>query len=465
MEAPISKSAIFISHATPQDNDVVRWLGARLELAGYEVWFDLERLKGGDIFWEKIEKAIREESFRMLAIVSDAAIRKPNVQNEWEAGLIVEKSMPGYVVPITIGGFNFDNFPIRFVRKNAIDFSPGWHQGLLRVLDTLADANAPKASIDPVRTRHWLPEMAASAVLKTHAAERLESTWLRIMSLPPTLETVKILGQERRIPETPENRAVPWFEHEDRIVGFAKATELVSIMSRSAMMRVEKSADLEAFLAGEIRFEGETIRKGEAQKRTAHLLRQAWELALEARGFPFYVQANDRKVHYVSPGLTGGLKGKVAFADFDGRVRKRALNGQSPKNEMNWHFGVSANPSFDEPRRLELRPAVIFTDYAGKPLDVAVQQRLRMGFCRNWFNDRWRGFLRSFLSLLAQGTSEIAIPVGSGRLMVLEAFPLCFDSPSGLTDGPPEIDDSLALILDEAAELVAGEENDEEGEE
>lgn len=38
-ETVIAKTAIFISHATPQDNDVVRWLGARLEVAGYEVWF------------------------------------------------------------------------------------------------------------------------------------------------------------------------------------------------------------------------------------------------------------------------------------------------------------------------------------------------------------------------------------------------------------------------------------------
>jgi hypothetical protein len=463
----IAKNAIFISHATPQDNDVVRWLGARLELAGYDVWFDLERLKGGDIFWEKIEKAIREESFRMLAVVSDVAIQKQNVQNEWEAGLIVEKSMQGFVIPITVGGFNFDNLPIRFVRKNAIDFTPGWHQGLLKLLDTLDEAKAPRSAIDPARARHWLPEMSETAVLRTQADERLESTWLRILSLPPALETAKILGKERGIKVTPENGVVPWFEHEDRIVGFAKASDLVKTMSNSAMLRVDKSADLETFLAGDVRFDGERIRSGEAKKRASRLLREAWELALDAKGFPHYVQANQRKVHYVSPEMTGGLKGKVPFTDFDGRVRKRGLNGQSPKNEANWHFGLSVNPSFDEPRRMELRPAVIFTDYAGKPLDAAAQQRLRMGFCRNWFNDRWRGFMRAFLALLADGRSEVKIPVGSVRFMTLEAASLCFDAPCGLSDGPPEIDDSLAVVLDEAAERVEeddGAEPEEEGE-
>jgi hypothetical protein len=463
-ETVIAKTAIFISHATPQDNDVVRWLGARLEVAGYEVWFDLERLKGGDIFWDKIERAIREESFRMLAIVSDIAIQKPNVQNEWEAGLVVEKSVPGFVIPITIGGFNFDNLPIRFVRKNAIDFTPGWHQGLLKLLDTLEDAKAPRSQVDPGNARHWLPEMADGAVLRSPTPERLESTWLRIVSLPPALETAKILGKERGIKVTPENGAVPWFEHEDRIVGFAKASDLVSLMSKSAMLRVDKSADLETFLAGDVRFDGERVKSGEAKKRASRLLREAWELALDAKGFPSYVQANQRKVHYVSPELTGGLKGKVPFTDFDGKVRKRGLNGQSPKNEANWHFGVSVNPSFDEPRRIELRPAVVFTDYEGKPLDAAAQQRLRMGFCRNWFNDRWRGFIRGFLALLAQGGDNIKIPVGSDRFMFLEASSLSFDSPTGLSDGPPEVDDSLAVVLDEAAERVDEDDREEQEE-
>lgn len=453
------KTSIFLSHATPQDNDVVRWLAAKLELAGYQVWHDLERLKGGDVFWDKIERAIREESFRMVAVVSNIAIQKPNVQNEWEAGLIVEKGAPGFVIPITVGGFDFDKLPIRLVRKNAIDFGGGWHEGLLKLLDTLADARAPKSAPDPARARHWLPEMPVTAVLKT-TPERLESTWLRIASLPPALETAKFLGTERRVKETPENRGVPWFEHEDRIVGFAKSSELVSIMARSAMLRADKSVDLESFLAGDTKFDGDRIRIGEARKRAGHLLRQAWELALETRGFPFYVQANERKVHYVSPELTGGLKGKVPFTDFDGRVRKRGLNGQSPKNEANWHFGVSANPSFDGWRRLELRPAVIFTDFDGKPLNAASQQRLRMGFCRNWFNDRWRGFLRGFLALLAGNDAEIRIPVGSGRFAVFESLPICFDAPAGLSDGPPELEDTVAVALDEAAERVEDERED-----
>ena len=41
------RDAIFISHANPEDNAFTVWLGARLTAAGYEVWADVLRLRGG----------------------------------------------------------------------------------------------------------------------------------------------------------------------------------------------------------------------------------------------------------------------------------------------------------------------------------------------------------------------------------------------------------------------------------
>ncbi|UUZ71246.1 toll/interleukin-1 receptor domain-containing protein [Polaromonas sp. P1(28)-8] len=156
-EAQLAKAAIFISHATPQDNDFVRWLGARLELAGYLVWTDLGRLKGGDYFWDKIEKAIREESFRLLAVVSKNSVDKQGVKDEWAVGQTVERSMPGFVIPLRLDDYDFSLLPIGIHRKNVIDFAQGWHKGLNSLQDTLTEAGAPKASaIDPRAARQWL---------------------------------------------------------------------------------------------------------------------------------------------------------------------------------------------------------------------------------------------------------------------------------------------------------------------
>lgn len=76
------KDAIFISHATPGDSAFTRWLGSKSELASYKVWHDLARLKGGEYFRDKIEAAIRNDSVRLLSVVSTMSVTKSGAKDE-----------------------------------------------------------------------------------------------------------------------------------------------------------------------------------------------------------------------------------------------------------------------------------------------------------------------------------------------------------------------------------------------
>jgi hypothetical protein len=40
------RGLVFISHASPEDNEFVLWLGSRLTALGYEVWADILKLRG-----------------------------------------------------------------------------------------------------------------------------------------------------------------------------------------------------------------------------------------------------------------------------------------------------------------------------------------------------------------------------------------------------------------------------------
>lgn len=60
----------------PQENAFTFWLGARLTAAGYDVWFDLKRLKGGETHWDDIEDALRNDSAAYLLILSTASINR-----------------------------------------------------------------------------------------------------------------------------------------------------------------------------------------------------------------------------------------------------------------------------------------------------------------------------------------------------------------------------------------------------
>jgi hypothetical protein len=53
----MDRDTIFISHATPDDNDFVRWLSDELTSRGYRVWADLLYLKGGTPFLDGLRLA------------------------------------------------------------------------------------------------------------------------------------------------------------------------------------------------------------------------------------------------------------------------------------------------------------------------------------------------------------------------------------------------------------------------
>jgi hypothetical protein len=262
------------------------------------------------------------------------------------------------------------------------------------------------------------------------------------------------LGNEREIKLTDLNRRIPWFEHEDRIVGFAKAADLVAHMSKSVMLKAANGVDSATFIESGSTFGDRPVSAWEARKRIANLVRQAWELTMEAKGLGVYEQSGGRKVFYVTPQLTKGRGEKVAFLDVDGRKRRKGLNGRSERKKANWCYAVGMVPQFDEPWRIELRSTIVFTDDDGKPLDTPARaHRLRMSFCRSWWNDRWRGFLRAFLALIAGGDSEIKLPVGSGRDVVVSATPIMFSSPVGLSDLAPSIDDDPIDEPDDLGEV------------
>ena len=61
------RDTIFISHATPEDNEFTIWLASRLELLGFKVWVDKNKLIGGETFWNDIESAITDKAAKIFA--------------------------------------------------------------------------------------------------------------------------------------------------------------------------------------------------------------------------------------------------------------------------------------------------------------------------------------------------------------------------------------------------------------
>ena len=104
----MNKDTIFISHATPEDNDFTIWLASRLELLGYEVWLDKNALLGGEKFWETIDDTIRNKTIIFLLVYS---------QN------IFQKDIHGFVIPgkVKDGIYKEFGFAESIGKNNKID--------------------------------------------------------------------------------------------------------------------------------------------------------------------------------------------------------------------------------------------------------------------------------------------------------------------------------------------------------
>jgi hypothetical protein len=148
------RDVVFISHATPDDNEFVRWLGTRLTGYGYKVWADIFDLAGGTPFWVSIEDAIRKKAVKVVLVVSRASCDpgRSRVRNEISVADAVKKSLTDdeFIIPVRIDDVPFADLPIQIHQLNAIDFSKGWGNSsrmrmplYLDVLDTDAEPEEP----------------------------------------------------------------------------------------------------------------------------------------------------------------------------------------------------------------------------------------------------------------------------------------------------------------------------------
>ena len=198
---------VFLSHATPQENDFVVWLGARLAADGYEVWSDITRLLGGEFWWKDIDSAIRRHSAKVVVCLSRAAVLKDGVLNEIAISVATGKKVGSdeFTLPIRVDDLPFDEFPPQLINRNAIDFSANWAGGLVRLLKVLERDGVPRrdGGTSQVALDGWRASHQQRVRTIVEVPEQVESNWLPVLSLPPTV-TLNEIGMPIAIGDLPK---------------------------------------------------------------------------------------------------------------------------------------------------------------------------------------------------------------------------------------------------------------------
>lgn len=169
------RTVLFVSKATPGDDEFVLWLAPRLEAAGYKVFADLLSLEGGERWRKYITGTLETRTVKMLLCCRNSTLASDGVQEEIGIAGDLSKELGDrrFIIPLRLEPFRkvFGMGELQYV-----DFVRGWAEGLSKLLGTLKRQKVPCDSSNIQIDPHWEAYRRRGAVAIRDEPERLTSS-------------------------------------------------------------------------------------------------------------------------------------------------------------------------------------------------------------------------------------------------------------------------------------------------
>jgi len=408
------KSSLFISHATPDDNDFTKWLALKLIGLGYEVWCDILFLDKGADFWSKIEKEIRENTCKFLLVSSCYSNQREGVLKELAVAAKVKKQINDetFIIPLSIDeNLSYDDINIDIVRLNSISFKTSWAVGLQDLIEALEKQKTPKNSPDPDKSNLLYQQIFLHNKGVIAKEEIYDSNWYPIQSFP---EYLKFHVFERYIPKGFEIRALtyPAIPYKNYFCTFASEYD---IMDQLPMTERHNNKTLiiptSEILSGE--YDTEFIRNAECQRKIVQIINKSFEAQMKKKGLREYQMSNS--IGYWIE------KGKLEKDKFN----KIQLVGKL--KEKNWHYGISGAGKLYPFNVLMISSRIFFThDGINLIESKSIQHSARRKQGKNWWNDAWRSKLLAFIKYISDDESSFSLTVGGDEYIRISNEPYKF---------------------------------------
>ncbi len=417
----MTRDTIFICHATPDDNDFVRWLGARLTGHGYKVWADMFGLKGGTPFWNTIEDALREHACKVIFVASKASVdpKRQGVRNELSVADAVRKALEdaAFIIPVRLDDVAFSDFPILVHQLNAIDFSRGWGAKLIELLDTLETAPVPRSESDQSQEfERWRQDAVKTAAAVSVEQEPVLTSLSPVNSLPGEVRYLEHNSDSASIAATLRSSGIPFTSFYQLLITFADIDTINAALPAPMVAKPRAVVSLETFLTGNAP-EVTSPRRSDAHNIATALLRQHVERHLLARGLKALPQRSS-SAYYFPVGLVAN--NKVPYTAASGRRTNKNVVGRSERNKVYWHLAMKVSVVLGPPAFVRFKPYVAFSDDGLTAIaDPKRTSPIRRRFCKNWWNQHWRQLQEAFAVWLADGATEVSIALDGRQTLVL----------------------------------------------
>lgn len=411
------RDKIFISHATPDDNDFTRWLALKLIALGYEVWCDILFLdKGGD-FWKDINNAIRESSIKFLLVSSSISVNREGVLKELAVAEKVKKKLQDdkFIIPLIIDeNLSYDDLPPEIIRLNAIDFKNSWALGLKDLLDALDKQSVPKQNIDYSKSNLLYQQIFLHNKSVIDKEEIYVSNWFPILSFPNEL---RFHDFDWRLPKKIDVRTLtfPAIRYKKFLCTFAWEYDFMEQLPKTETYDSSNTIKIPTneILSGEL--ESNIISNTEAKRLIVQLLNMAFESHMNRSDIRNYQMSN-----------------KVGYWFEKDKLEKNKFNKiqlVGVQKDKNWHYGISGESKLYPFPVLMISSHIYFTEDGKKLIESnSIQHSARRRQSKNWWNDIWRLKLLAFMKYLSNNEDMFELEVGDEERITIASNPLQFKS-------------------------------------
>lgn len=438
------KDTIFISHATPEDNEFTIWLASRLELMGYKVWIDKNELLGGEKFWETIESAIKKDAVKFLLVYSKNICYKDS-DKEIKAGILKEinfaneviasdPSLKDFFTILHMDDSGYDLFP-GAQDLNQISFQKNWADGLSILVKKLNRDQVPSSSSNSDEAANWY---LANYIIKNPIIEKKElyyTTWWVTNSLPPEFYILRYSNETQAQAVAGLNKDIPLVQNANCITTFCRA--LKNTFEDSFGINAIEPEDTFELKINDLTngFDSASFpNHRDAENHFKKLFKRILHLYFRKLNMKWYTLASKNLAyfHTYSSLPTTKTSFKYPFQP-NARPKSKQLFGKHLQVGK-WHYAISVKPSTSPFIGFDMKPHLIFTKDGFEPIDdKGIQHSNRRKKGKRMFNEEWRDLLLAFLNSICVNDS-IVLETGIDEPIVMKSMVETFWSDYGYYD-------------------------------
>lgn len=436
------RNKIFISHATPEDNDFTIWLASRLELLGYEVWIDKNGLVGGEKFWETIDGVIRNEGIKFLLVYSKNIFQKDNYGNpiagklkdgvykefSFAESIGKQNNINDFIIMMNIDASNYNLF-IGADRLNQIPFYENWANGFKQLEKKLQKDNVLKTKQETKTDfGSWYEQQFVSNNGITSKSELYYTNWWTINKLPDylflyqfqSLEQASIIAKQ--FSDYPISKITNYLSSFEERKEFAINQDGNSFTIKPQNIFKIKVTDV---LIG---FESSSFpTHRDSENHFKKLLKEVFHKIMKNRGMFWYEMSNKRLAYYYTPANLNSFKTKFQYPfRKNNKFKTKNLLGKH-KSIGKWHYAVSVKPILSPVLAFSLKSHITFTTDGFNVLkneknetdsNKIHSQRRAKG--KRMFNEEWRDLFLAFIDALKK-EDRIEIALSSNYTLEMPA--------------------------------------------